>query len=177
MTERTEQLEATNRRLQAEIAERQRAMVELERLASFPQLNPNPISEVDETGRVYYINPTAARLFPDLHCSERHAWLANWTEAVHACQDSPTHVCTREVVVDDRHYEQVVHYLVDMRRLSSLRPRRHCREEGVGGDREDGSTTGAIERRVGAVCLRGIARPSGAAADRYRICAIAGSKI
>ena len=36
------------------------------RLASFPELNPNPVVEVDLDGSVRYVNPAARRLFPDL---------------------------------------------------------------------------------------------------------------
>jgi PAS domain S-box-containing protein len=35
-------------------------------LASFPELNPNPIVELDAAGGIRYLNPAARRLFPDL---------------------------------------------------------------------------------------------------------------
>ena len=45
--------------------ELQQVNEELTRLASFPELNPSPIIEVDLTGYVHYLNPAAADLFPE----------------------------------------------------------------------------------------------------------------
>ena len=39
---------------------------EMENLASFPQLSPNPILEMDWNGKITYLNPIANRLFPEL---------------------------------------------------------------------------------------------------------------
>jgi PAS domain S-box-containing protein len=39
---------------------------ELTRLASFPELNPNPVVEVDSEEKVYYLNPAAKQLLPEL---------------------------------------------------------------------------------------------------------------
>ena len=62
-----------------DITERKRAERELERLASFPRLNPNPVVEVDLEGRVHFLNPAAQQLFPDLRGMGRdHPWLADW---------------------------------------------------------------------------------------------------
>jgi response regulator RpfG family c-di-GMP phosphodiesterase/PAS domain-containing protein len=46
--------------------DRQQSQQEITRLASFPQLNPNPVLEVNAAGELTYINPAAARVFPDL---------------------------------------------------------------------------------------------------------------
>ena len=48
----------------------------LAHLASFPELNPNPVAEVDLAGHLYYCNPAARQLFPDLQTRGlRHPWL------------------------------------------------------------------------------------------------------
>jgi PAS domain-containing protein len=39
---------------------------EVERLASFPELNPNPVIEMRSDGAVTYANPATRRLLPDL---------------------------------------------------------------------------------------------------------------
>ena len=49
-----------------DISERKRIEEETRRLASFPMLNPQPVVEVDEAGRVRFANPAARKLFPDL---------------------------------------------------------------------------------------------------------------
>ncbi len=45
-------------------------------LASFPELNPNPVAEVDLAGHFHYLNPAIKRLFPDIQTAGlRHPWL------------------------------------------------------------------------------------------------------
>lgn len=39
---------------------------EIERVARFPRLNPNPVIEMDTAGTIYYANPSALRRFPGL---------------------------------------------------------------------------------------------------------------
>ncbi|HXU93445.1 MAG TPA: HD domain-containing phosphohydrolase [Gallionella sp.] len=46
--------------------DRQEGQQEILRLASFPRMNPNPVLEVDAAGELTYLNPAAARVFPDL---------------------------------------------------------------------------------------------------------------
>ncbi|MDD5575000.1 MAG: MEDS domain-containing protein [Candidatus Omnitrophica bacterium] len=47
-----------------DITERKLMERELARLASFPELNPNPVVETDFSGVFYYMNPAAKRMFP-----------------------------------------------------------------------------------------------------------------
>jgi transcriptional regulator of aromatic amino acid metabolism len=51
---------------------------ELIRLASFLELNPNPVVEIDKRGKVTYANPAAKKLFPDIesHLTE-HPFLVD----------------------------------------------------------------------------------------------------
>ncbi len=44
-----------------DISERKRASQEIARLASFPQLNPNPVLEVDNAGNITFANPAALK--------------------------------------------------------------------------------------------------------------------
>lgn len=58
------------------VFQRKQLESERDRLASFPQLSPNPVVEVDLAGKVRYLNPEALRLFPDLpRCGSRHPFL------------------------------------------------------------------------------------------------------
>lgn len=60
----------------------------LTRLASFPQLIPNPIIEMDSEGNVTYLNPAASRKFPRLReIGKEHPILAElgincWTSCL-----------------------------------------------------------------------------------------------
>ena len=49
--------------VQNDVTERVRAKEELSRLASFPELNPNPVVEIDPDGNLTYANPAAEELF------------------------------------------------------------------------------------------------------------------
>jgi response regulator RpfG family c-di-GMP phosphodiesterase len=46
--------------------DRQQTQREITRLASFPGMNPSPVLEVNVDGELTYINPAAAKVFPDL---------------------------------------------------------------------------------------------------------------
>ncbi|MDD5057346.1 MAG: response regulator [Sideroxydans sp.] len=46
--------------------DRQQNQQEIVRLASFPEMNPNPVLEINVAGEITYLNPAAAKLFPQL---------------------------------------------------------------------------------------------------------------
>jgi PAS domain S-box-containing protein len=100
------------------ITARKQAEEAMERLASFPRLNPNPIVEVDLEGRVHYVNPTAQRLFPDLQqAGLAHPWLADWESVAMPLREGDTAVRVREVLVDERYYQQTIHYVQQTERV------------------------------------------------------------
>jgi PAS domain S-box-containing protein len=59
-----------NKAVQEDITARKEAEREIRRLASFPELNPNPVLEVDQEGRVIYANPAAQKVATELGLSE-----------------------------------------------------------------------------------------------------------
>lgn len=81
----------------------------LAHLASFPELIPNPIIEMDTEGTVIYLNPAASLKFPKLReIGTQHPILAEiLTEIEHRGENS----FVREVEVGNEVFEQSIHYL------------------------------------------------------------------
>ncbi len=95
-----------------DITERKKMEAELEQLASFPKINPNPITEVDLEGRVHFLNPAAKELFPNLKESGcNHPWLTDWAQVVQIFRKSGTSTFVRDLLIDNRWYQQSM-YLV-----------------------------------------------------------------
>lgn len=108
--ERTADLAKTDEVLRAEEA--------IARLASFPELNPNPVIEVDGAGQVHYANPAALRLVPDLQdVGVEHPWLAGLPSEFTEFQRGVRTPLAREVKVGNNWYEQRLHYIQAIQRL------------------------------------------------------------
>ena len=76
-------------------------------LASFPELNPSPVLEVEPSGLVPYANPSAQRLFPGLtEMGEDHPFLAGFEELLKRLDPDGQAAYLREVRVGDRWYQQ-----------------------------------------------------------------------
>ena len=81
----------------------------LARLASFPELIPNAIIEMDLAGRVTYVNPAAVAKFPNLRqIAQEHPIL---TQLLTAVKNQVQNSFVREVTVGNQIFEQSVHYL------------------------------------------------------------------
>ncbi|MBW4563471.1 MAG: EAL domain-containing protein [Mojavia pulchra JT2-VF2] len=81
----------------------------LARLASFPELIPNPIIEIDTQGTVIYLNPAASAKFPQLReAGKQHPIMAGLLSAI---QSRERNSFVREVEVGTEVFEQSVHYL------------------------------------------------------------------
>ncbi len=88
------------------------------RLASFPQLNPNPVVEVDTAGHVHYSNPAAERLFPDLKkAGLKHPWLMDLEKISETFKTKSKKIYIRELRVRDHWYQQTVHSVMEGARL------------------------------------------------------------
>ncbi len=101
-----------------DITERKQAEREINWLASFPGQNPNPIVEIDSTGAVFYMNPRAHKLFPDLATQGfKHPWLHGLETIMDRLRQGEIQQLQREVQVGDSWYSQPVYYVPDDERL------------------------------------------------------------
>jgi diguanylate cyclase (GGDEF)-like protein len=101
------------------------------RLASFPELSPHPIVEINLSGTITYLNPAALETFPDLPLlALDHPMLVGLIEAV---REQNGHFFARQVQVGDQFFEQSVHYLAasDLVRsfITDITQRRKSEEE------------------------------------------------
>ncbi len=108
MTTNLKELTASKSALGREIDERKKAEAEISHLASFPELNPNPIIELDATGNIRYANPATVAQFPDLMAlGSKHPFLI---AALDTVKKGETHSVTKEVKIGDSWYEQTLTY-------------------------------------------------------------------
>lgn len=79
------------------------------RLASFPEIIPSPMFEVNLQGELTYLNPAAANTFPDLSVDKmQHPALEGLLDLI---STSEQNILVREVEVADKAYEQSIHFI------------------------------------------------------------------
>ncbi len=82
----------------------------IQRLASFPELSPNPILEFDSDGRIIYYNPSAKLCFEQLLTQEvSENPLIQGLNFI--AENHQGELIIREIEINDKYYEQYVHYL------------------------------------------------------------------
>jgi diguanylate cyclase (GGDEF)-like protein len=90
---------------------------DLVRLASFPELSPNPIVEIDFDGQITYINPAATLKFETLPQENLdHPILQGLLEQANNTEGN---LLLREIAVNEKIFEQYVHYLSETRSIRS----------------------------------------------------------
>jgi PAS domain S-box-containing protein len=83
------------------------AKEQIAHLASFPELNPSPVLELDVAGNIKYLNPATEALFPDLPSKGRqHPFLADWDLMLHALREKEPHTLSRDIKIGGFWYEQ-----------------------------------------------------------------------
>ncbi|NJM95327.1 MAG: FHA domain-containing protein [Acaryochloridaceae cyanobacterium CSU_5_19] len=86
----------------------------LVRMASFPELTPSPILEMDLQGTVTYLNPAAVLQFPEISkVATKHPMLEGLLKMVQTEHAGKSNFFMREVELKERVYEQSVHYIVE----------------------------------------------------------------
>ena len=98
-----------------DISQRLKEEREMERLASIPELNPNPILEITLDGVPTYMNPAAVDLFPDLaELRFEHPALYGIDDIVTELADKgELHV--RDIEIGGKVYEQQFCYIPDIK--------------------------------------------------------------
>ncbi|OGP92339.1 MAG: hypothetical protein A2156_14745 [Deltaproteobacteria bacterium RBG_16_48_10] len=115
VAERTTELRALHSELSFKAAqlgekcsELQQAQKKLDHLASFPEMNPNPVVEVNADGSIEHLNPVAQKLFPDLHdMGHQHEWLADLKSINTFLKDQKNTPYFREIRIDRAWYDQL----------------------------------------------------------------------
>jgi PAS domain S-box-containing protein len=79
------------------------------RLATFPELNPEPVVEVDVLGHIHYLNRAAKRLVRGLlEQGPDHPWLAGLAEIAAKLSGSANRTFEREIELDGRWFLQSI---------------------------------------------------------------------
>ncbi|MGB8699203.1 MAG: diguanylate cyclase, partial [Thermosynechococcaceae cyanobacterium] len=83
----------------------------LVRLASFPEIIPSPMFEINLKGDLTYLNPATAQVFPNLSkMGVAHPMLEGLFSFIN---DSNTNILVREVNVGYQYFEQSIHYIAE----------------------------------------------------------------
>jgi PAS domain S-box-containing protein len=101
-----------------DITERKKDEREIERLASFPTLNPNPVFEVDFNGKIIYANPATKILFPDLEFfGNAHPFISDWQNIVKNFENKTALFFGREVKVADHWYHEQMYFVPQTQKI------------------------------------------------------------
>ncbi|MGE5893149.1 MAG: PAS domain S-box protein, partial [bacterium] len=95
-----------------DVTEQRKAEERTEHLASFPQLNPNPIIEVDSSGRVLFANPATRKILKSagLPDGDVHVFLPEDMDIIlRDLGRKKEAVIYRQVIVKDRVFGETVH--------------------------------------------------------------------
>jgi signal transduction histidine kinase len=101
-----------------DVTERKRAEEKVFHLASFSNLNPNPIIETDLDGNPLYVNPSTRRIFPDLvEKGSTHPVLAGLKAVSGELEEEKKSYLVREVEIDRSYFQLTVYKVPDMKAL------------------------------------------------------------
>jgi PAS domain S-box-containing protein len=97
----------------SDVSARKRAEAETRHLASFPALNPDPVVELDASGRIIYINDAGRKALPGLESlGSSHPYLEGWEKMMYDLRHGAPQV-SREFRYRDRWFLQSVAYVPD----------------------------------------------------------------
>jgi len=97
-----------------DITERKTAEESIRHLASFPELNPNPVLEVDLGGEILFCNPGARKLLEHMGMNKedcRHFCPRDLDAILKNCDKKSERTLNREVTIKDRVFGETVHLI------------------------------------------------------------------
>ena len=101
-----------------DITERKKAEAELAYRATFQEMNPNPVIEVDTAGNIVYINPAARTTFPDLAAQgDKHPFITDLDTVVKRIENEKPTLLIREINIGESWYEQAISQVPNSRNL------------------------------------------------------------
>jgi hypothetical protein len=101
-----------------DIKEKKKTEAEIMRHASFPELNTNPIVEMDLQCNVKYANPAAKALFPDIETSAScHPFFADWKQSIKTLHKAKLGFFNREVKIRDHWFYQQISLVREVDRI------------------------------------------------------------
>ncbi len=101
-----------------DVTEQKKAQQKSAWLASFPQLNRNPVLEVDFDCNVQYANPATKNTFPDLETAKaEHPFFADWIQVVKTIQSNKKNTIEREIKIENHWFYQQLTLLSDVKRI------------------------------------------------------------
>ena len=85
---------------------------EIKKIATFPELDPNPICEIDASGVLGYTNLSFKKLFPGAFDKPMdHPWFRDIKAFFWAFKGVKQQALTRDVQVNDRYFFQTLYYM------------------------------------------------------------------
>ena len=98
-------------KLKQEVATLRQQNGELQRLASFPQLNPNPVLEFDYNGEILFQNPATVHLLSKLAAPDARIFLpADFADMVKSASFQAETQFVREVKIGEHFYEETIYF-------------------------------------------------------------------
>ncbi len=98
--------------------ERKRSRVEIERLATFPQLNPNPVIEVDMSGRITFCNRAARVVAESIGAGDVHVFVpSDLAEILPSISRGEGQQWLRELEIGHRSYQLALYYSEQFRTI------------------------------------------------------------
>jgi PAS domain S-box-containing protein len=96
-----------------DITERKHMEEELQKLASFTELNPSPMIEVCKDGKITYINPATKKNFPDIEKKGlRHPLFRDWKNILMRFERYRTDTsCIIGIKIGKKKYQRVMYFI------------------------------------------------------------------